>query len=390
MLNRKYLYTLYVIFAMLVIALCGCFAMQTEDGEDLGHLNMAKVYLATFVVLIPGVIAYFTERINIIIATPIKLLTLLLIWMASVSIIHSPNIKTAIYPCMSALIPLAALQIMYLYTRKYGINKILHWTFVAFQIILIAQYVRIYKVANMGGEAHLMTSYYPMFVLPLVLLHPRKLVRYISILTVVFIIFSSVKRGGMVALILGLVVYVISNRKVQSKGFRSILYMLFSFALLGGVFYYIANSEYGGVFERFESVMDDGGSGRNIVWFTTWQMIRNSEGASLIFGHGNNGVLNDSPVFLSAHNDFLESCYDYGLVGFTLYALSILMLIIYSIRLLKNKSELAPSMLMLLTITIILTNISHVLIFYLMTIVCMTIGTLMGQDTHNRLQIQRE
>lgn len=389
MIRRELIHRIYIILAILTIALCACFAMQIADGEDLGATNIAKNYLLTFAVLIPGLVAFFWKRLLLQAPSLIKWLTLTFIWMAFISFTHSPNIRTSIYPILNALIPLATLQLMYTYSTTYGLKKSLYWIFVIMQLILVFQYFRIYDVANAVGEAHLMTSYYPMFVLPLVLLHPSRTVRYVSVLVVTFVIFSSVKRGGLVALVFGLIVYVLFNRHIQSKGLRSFIYMLFAFAVLGGVFYYLANSEYGGALERLASVQDDGGSGRDVVWSTTWQMIQDSEGLSFLFGHGYNGVRSDSPVYLSAHNDFLEAWYDYGISGFILYAGSMLSLLAYTIRLLKRKSELAPSLGMLLAITFILTMISHVLIFYLMSIVCMTIGIILGQDQYNSNQDQR-
>ena len=383
MLTKEFLHRVYTIIAILAIALCGCFAMQVEDGEDLGATNMAKNYLLTFAVLIPGVVVFFWKRLLLQTPSLIKWLTLTFIWMAFISFAHSPNIRTSIYPILNALIPLATLQLMYTYSSTYGLKKSLYWIFVIMQLILVFQYFRIYDIANAVDEAHLMTSYYPMFVLPLILLHPSKTVRYASIFVVTFVIFSSVKRGGLLALVIGLIVYVLLNRHIQSKGLRSFIYMLLAFSILGVIFYYLGNSEYGGAIERFESVQDDGGSGRDVVWSTTWQMIQDSEGLSFLFGHGYNGVRSDSPVYLSAHNDFLEAWYDYGIIGFILYAGSMLSFLLYTIRLLKRKSELAPSLGMLLAITFILTMISHVLIFYLMTFVCMTIGTILGMDNHS-------
>lgn len=368
---------------MLTITLCGCFAMQINDGKDLGATNMAENYLLTFIVQLPTLF-FYRKRMSIRVSFPIRILTILLLWMAAVSFFHSQNIKTSIYPVLNALIPLATLQLMYAYSSERRLSKNMCNLFVVVQFILIVQYFRLYDIAIVAFEdPRLMASYYPMFMLPLVMLHPSKLVRYISILIVTFVIFSSLKRGGLVALGLGLIIYLLFYRHIQSKRISSFVYMLLAFIILGSVFYYIGNSEYGGVVERLAAIQDDGGSGRDEVWYITWLMIQKSKGLSFLLGHGSNGVLNDSPIFFSAHNDFLEAWYDYGFIGFILYAGFMVSLLRYTILLLREKSKFAPAMGMLFTITFTLTMVSHVLIFYLVTFVCMTIGTLLGQDYYN-------
>ena len=368
---------------MLAIALCGCFAMLLNDGEDFVSVNIALYYLLTFIVLIPGILTYFNVRIQHNVATPIKWMAGFLLWMTLISFIFSGSIKQAIYPCLTSLLPFAAMCSMYAYTSKYGMHKSIIWAAVLVQLIFVIQYFRIYNIANAIGEAHLMTSYYPMFLLPLVLIHPSKAVRYLSILLITFVIFSSVKRGGLVALVIALIVYILSKERIQSRGITSLLYAILALVALGGIFMFFTTTEYGGVIERMESIQDDGGSGRTSIWATTWGMIQNTKGLAYLIGHGFSTVFRDSPLYLSAHNDFMEAWYDFGIIGCLLYVFSLISLSRYSIKHLKLKSQTAPCLFMLISIILVNSSISIVILYFLMTLCCMMIGLFLGSNYYN-------
>jgi O-antigen ligase len=64
---------------------------------------------------------------------------------------------------------------------------------------------------------------------------------------------------------------------------------------------------------------EDISNGRELIYNVTWNMIVNSTNAQLIFGHGHNSVRADSPLRISAHNDFLEIIYDYGIIALMIY-----------------------------------------------------------------------
>jgi O-antigen ligase len=60
-------------------------------------------------------------------------------------------------------------------------------------------------------------------------------------------------------------------------------------------------------------------NGRETIYRVTWKMIKASTESQLVFGHGHNAVRRDSPLEISAHNEFLEIFYDYGIIALMLY-----------------------------------------------------------------------
>ena len=382
MIQKEWLHRTYLLFAMLIIALCGCLAMQINDGEAVNHV--ALYYLIAMLFLAPGLFGYLKTRLFRRPPTPIAFLIVLLLWIAFITFLFGlSNIRETVYNSLTALIALCALCTTYDYTGRYGLHKNILRAAIVVQIILLLQYISIYLAANLTDVAHLITSYYPLFLLPLVLMHSSKIVKYVSILVVIVAIFSSVKRGGLLALAIGLIVYVFVNRHIQDRGLKAFVYTLVALGLLSGVFAFIAMSDYGGVIERLMSIGDDGGSGRTDVWAVTWKMIIQSDFFHMLIGHGGDAVLTDSPLQLSAHNDFFEAWYDYGFIGFSLYFLSFVSLTTYTLRVIRKRSPIAPSMAMLIAIMGTLTLISHVLIYYFIVLCCMSIGLLIGHQRYN-------
>ncbi len=150
--------------------------------------------------------------------------------------------------------------------------------------------------------------------------------------------------------------------------------------LFVALFVYVGSSEESNVVARFESAQDDEGSGRTYVWQAAFDLIERSDFLPLLFGHGFNKVEKDSMLGLSAHNDFLEVTYDYGIVGLALYvsAFSAVGLIVF--RLIRKKSPYAPAMAMFFTIYFLLSMISHIIIYSWACVIMLTISYVSAKE----------
>jgi O-antigen ligase len=126
--------------------------------------------------------------------------------------------------------------------------------------------------------------------------------------------------------------------------------------------------------ERLLNITNDGGSGRDRVWETTWGMIRKSYIEYLLLGHGYSTVLTNSPLGLSAHNDFLEVLYNWGIVLFIPYVVMHIALIKQVFIFIRNKSIYAPTLAFSYTIFFILSMISIVILYPLMGLIALTWG----------------
>ena len=224
-------------------------------------------------------------------------------------------------------------------------------------------YYKNWTFANEVDEAHLGTSYYVLFLLPTLLLTPHKWLRYVGLFITGLVLFSSFKRGGVIAFVLAIVVYLFVKEVLVERKFTRLLVFLIAVIALFIILIFIDNAMGNIISERILNIREDGGSNRDQVWATTWNMICRSNSEQLIFGHGFNAVLKDSPLGLSAHNDFLEVLYNFGIIGFIPYLFLHIRLIQQIFMSLKIKDDRTPIMAFTYVIFIILSMISHVIVY---------------------------
>jgi O-antigen ligase len=230
-------------------------------------------------------------------------------------------------------------------------------------IISAIYYYKNWAFANETDQAHLGTSYYALFLLPTILLTPKKWIKYVAIIIVGVIIISSFKRGGSIALVLGLVSYLFVKEVLLEHKITKLIWFLVLIFILLITLYYIDNAMGNIISGRLLNIVEDGGSGRDQVWATTWNMICTSDIEELTFGHGFNAVMEDSPQQLSAHNDFLEVLYNYGLICFIPYIMLHIHLTKQLIQSIRQKNTVAPVMVFTYTIFICLSLISHIIVY---------------------------
>ena len=250
-------------------------------------------------------------------------------------------------------------------------------------LIVFGLFLQNWQYLNQVDEAHMGSAYMILFFLPCVMLSPQKWVRYVGIVLVVIQLVLSLKRGGLVALGIGCFAYLLCKEVIMKRSMKGIAYLVMGVILMGVVFMIADNAVDGILSQRLMNISDDGGSGRTEVWATTIDMITNSDLQAWIFGHGTNGVLYDSPLGLSAHNDFLEVLYDYGVVGFVPYVLLHLALVGQIFACARSEylslpqgQYRAPVMAFAYAIFFVLSMISHVVIYPWMSLVGLNFGLL--------------
>lgn len=267
-----------------------------------------------------------------------------------------------------------------LFVRSVIINidneRFILFVFLAFLIISLFymqnHYVEILKDEDNVTNA----SYTILYLLPLLLCASNKFISILSVCIAVVIVIMSFKRGSISALSIGLLIYFyINNFKLNVK--RSKLSSLIILSLGIGVFYecliYFNEISDNTIFDRFQSIEEDRGSGRLDVFKHTVDMILSSNFLEILFGHGWNQVVVNSNLGLSAHNDHLEIIYDFGILAYMMFLFMYVKLVQFNISLVKIESNLAAPMAMSLVIFFIGSLISHIVIYpYYMTIFAIT------------------
>ncbi len=253
----------------------------------------------------------------------------------------------------------------YIIFKEYDLDKLVFkLSFVLFSLLII-NYFNIFLFLNTDSNYQsLITAYYPMFLLPFILSSTKnKLFKFLILGLSLFTIFTCMKRGCLIALILATAVYYLVDYLLVGRSkYKIVSVFVIVGVVLVVIFSFLKYDDMTGnqFTTRLESIEDDEGSGRIDVWLETIRLINNSDTAGILFGHGHLAVIRDSVLSLSAHNDFMEIFYNYGIFVFLLYCVFHISLIKLCFKLIKQKSSLAAPMAMSYVIFFTLTLISHI------------------------------
>ncbi|MCQ2352902.1 MAG: O-antigen ligase family protein [Victivallaceae bacterium] len=175
------------------------------------------------------------------------------------------------------------------------------------------------------------------------------------------------KRSLLIVSVLSIIVYSLCRPSLQKKkALRNILICISLLVVIAGVFCY---STYGAqALDRLEAIEEDGGSGRIDIYEDLWTEIETNTETEWMIGHGPNAVQQYfssifGTMFRSAHNDFLEMIYDFGILGFALYVLLHLLLLVYCIKLKRRRSEYFAPFFSAWIFFFVLSLVSHIIIY---------------------------
>lgn len=168
--------------------------------------------------------------------------------------------------------------------------------------------------------------FYIVLLIPLLFLLPMRK-KYILMMVAIISTLFSFKRSAILSLFVMIVVCVyidyFYHKKISFTKSILLSVILFSIIIGGGVY---LDQLVGGVFfERFDTVVEDQGSGRLEIFNYVIEKIEHRPFEDKLMGTGFNSVIQN--YSFSAHNDFLEMLYDYGIIGFLLYVLFVIQII---------------------------------------------------------------
>ncbi len=245
-------------------------------------------------------------------------------------------------------------------TKKYN-NSVCFFVLFFFSLF-VYNYISIY---NRGIFFSLIESYFCIMMLPFILLQKHKY-KYVFIFLIIIASLLASKRTGIMTLLISLFIYYLISEKGLTRKIKMLLmFSAFSFFvfIITDIFF---KEQLNILLERFYNISEDGGSGRDVVFADVLNLIQNSSTTNFIFGHGYNTVVD--VIAFSAHNDFLEVFYDYGLIGFIIYC-SIYIVIVYNIKEesnIKIKSSLIVSL-----VLFFLTSLASHLVLFPTSIICL-------------------
>lgn len=209
------------------------------------------------------------------------------------------------------------------------------------------------------------SCFYPLMMLPWLTLIKNRTWKWGCLILLGAGVLLSVKRSCTIIYILSIAV--IYYNDFFKKGRIDLTQFLKGIIILFIGYIIINNSgRFSIIQDRFSSIEDDGGSGRDRVFEDVIYRFNNFEIEDQIFGRGYNMVrFEDTETFIpiSAHNDFLEVLYDYGYIGITIFVLIHLSIILLGIKRYMRKSSDSIAIIVSYICFFIMSMVSHLMIY---------------------------
>ncbi len=207
---------------------------------------------------------------------------------------------------------------------RYDIDRYVPKVIIVFCILSVVLFLKNYNLHQHIGlsDWHYIESYYAIALIPAVTLLKNKY-KYLFLAIIIICAIIAGKRTGIIACVISIVLYVLLTGKSLSSKIKTIFV---GFVLLGGLYLALnqfMSKEIEAITERIENIKDDEGSGRGDIFNNIYNEIAENQNiTSFLFGKGHNEVVNSkSTNGFSAHNEFLEVAYDYGVFGLVLFIL---------------------------------------------------------------------
>ncbi len=323
-------------------------------------------------VLYPLIIVFFS--FIIIIATKkrfvreINTLILFNIIIYLSALLHSisvPFTSRALY--ITFLLPLFCLLLSSTIAKEKTLRQLfLNGILVVYLLLTLFYYKNYQNNIFIDIESQSNSAYTLLYFTPILLCHEKKIIRYLVLILTGLALIFSLKRSGLISFALATVVYFyISVFIINKKKNKLLLICLLTLGILFSLsivqYYFSDRTEI--LIKRFEDLGSEGGSGRDIIYQSTWDMIAKNDILSTLVGHGYNSVARDSVFKLSAHNDYLEIMYDYGMFALLCLLIYIVQFFRYIIILIRKQSEYAATVAFTLSIILINSNFSHIFFY---------------------------
>ena len=248
------------------------------------------------------------------------------------------------------------------YLRVDRVQNFFIATIVGF-IILFFLYRFSSAYSSYGGPLH--ASYYIAFLLPIILFHKNQRIAILILAAAFLSAVLSYKRGVLVALIVFAAFYGLKIL-MDRPSHKFVLIIVYLLAVVG--FGYVSDryvsSEVSYMESRMGRILEDDGSGRIYIYTEVIREISSFSVQDWAFGRGvkaTEDIMNLEGD--SAHNDWLELLYDYGVIATLVWFFFIIRILLLSINRTVKRDIIGMALLGLLLIYLITSMVSHVFFY---------------------------
>lgn len=236
-----------------------------------------------------------------------------------------------------------------------------------------------------AGAGKINSIFYLVLLLPFILCMNNSIIKKILIMLLIIASVISLKRTAIIMFILGLIAYIWNKDK---NDFVRVFHLIGILVVGLGCAIWIQNKMNINMFGKFAMVIEDGGSGRLEIYSVLMKNLFIRDIKSIVIGEGYYGVID--VIGGTAHNDFLEILYDFGLIGFAAY-INLYITLIKNYILMQQKNYIySGQFLTSILIFVFMSIFSHVIMIptYMMFI-CLFWGLVLNHF-NNYLLLEKE
>ena len=328
-------------------------------------------YLMSFVVYVGGCYALITYKKTKYPSKTIGLLMTYLIIVVPISI-HSLNTSQMFITTINTTAKIAFWVITFMVAYNYKYNKynnlILKWFLMFAPLITIYYfYVAFYRF-TVGYGTYINLIYYSLLLLPMVLVIKDNLIRAAICILMFIAVLLSVKINAILCFLGAIVLYVFVNSIIENSKLRKAkaLLTIYIIIILVSIFLFIFDSWFNIPWLNrlnFHYMIESGAHDRFLIWKEIIEIQKQSTIKQWLWGHGFDGVSKYTKWKISAHNDYLEVLFDYGIVSFIVYVSFLVRLCSINLSMIKDKFRYAAAFTSSLFIVILMSFTSH-LVYY--------------------------
>ena len=217
--------------------------------------------------------------------------------------------------------------------------------FLVLYAVSLACFIFMYyvKLSVYGGlsTTSMNHSYFLLCQMPWLFLIKKKGLRLFLIVTCLIAIVFSLKRTSLICVALVGVLYIHYIVSKYSFIFRLVLFTFLAIVSIYGIVYIDRHYLGGGMTARIEQSEEDDMGSRPVIWAAVIQKYSESSLIQKLIGHGHDTVYYDCDMEVSAHSEYVETLYDYGILMLGLLLIIVFVLVRNMFRLYKTKSPYA-------------------------------------------------
>ena len=357
--GKKLRYYVLIVFAYLFARMSSYFTRGTAVEQ---FLLIGRIEIATLSILLLLHIRFIPQKSIIVLTAATGLWFFLSGLQNYLSIVDiRTNFLTQVWWTSFLLISFLLLVQVEAEERK----KLANIGAVAFYVFSLRYAIWLLSNNRYWSSGGINSIYYCLLLLPLCYMTDKKIVKYSMLFIAALLTIISGKRTALISIILcGFLPPLLEkdNKRGGKKSGAMVLLMIVCIVLVY-VSEYLSKSINITIVERMQSLQEDGGSGRTTTYALVWEAFKNSTIIKQLIGHGYNAVFLDRVSISSAHNDFLEVLYDYGIIGLILYASLLITFIGKAVKLRTAQCESFAAYTAAILIYITISCVSHLIIY---------------------------